>query len=248
MSQWHSNQQCIPWALWTVVQNLNWQVMNPLIDQVLITCFIPLWCHMSNTSESSKVQTAVILLDESLNFATVNPSDPWLNYVPSEFPKPSDGSKSWNGTICVSWEEKHLNVGLMLHHSVNPKWSFILFLPVCIHDIVAIKPCTVRVEIKWVINMQNVLNFLPIEIVRNSASKNVIILKHLFVGLPTILKPFTNVFWKRVSSLVCCLPSIFQNSLSVFWIFERSTPKVVSTLWTKCSFSSVKIIPIQMVG
>jgi hypothetical protein len=76
---------------------------------------------MSNTSESSEVETALILLDESLNFTIENPSDPWLDYVPSEFPNPSDSSKSWNGTVCVAREEKHLNVGLVLEHSVNPK-------------------------------------------------------------------------------------------------------------------------------
>lgn len=239
-----SNQQCIPWAFWTLIQNLNWQVVNPLCDQVLITSFPPLWCHMSNTSESSEVETALILLDESLNFTIENPSDPWLDYVPSEFPNPSDSSKSWNGTVCVAREEKHLNVGLVLEHSVNPKWSFILLMPVSIHDIVASLPCTIFIEIKCVVNMQNVLNVLSIEIVRNSTSKNIVILK---AGHLIIHEPFTNVTFKRVSSLVNCLSSIFQSCLSVVRTFDWSAPNVVSS-GCKICFSSVKIIPIQMIG
>lgn len=201
-----------------LIIHFDWLIVNPLRDQIIHWCFLPLRCHVPNTSNCSEVKVALVLLDESLNLATVNPSDPRLHYVPVKLLNPSNRSKSRHSAVRVSGEEQHLNVRLVLHHAVDPKWSLILQLPIFVHIVVAINPCTGVVVVEWVINMQKVLNFLVVEIVGDQVCPEIVILKCFSVFRFIMLQPSANVIWIWVTSLIIDLSSIFQSALSVIWV------------------------------
>jgi len=127
--------------------------VNPLSDQVLHRSSLPLWCHVTDTPDSGEIETALVGLNEALDFLPLNPSDPWVDNGPIELLDPLDGAKCWNCTIGVSREEKHLNVILPLHDAVNPERAFVLLVPIRVHSIVACHPCRIIAKIKSIINM-----------------------------------------------------------------------------------------------
>jgi len=154
--------------------------VHPLGYQVLHWSLLPLWCHVADASDGGEVEAALVLLDEALDLVAVYPGDPGLDDVPAELFDPLDSSEGWHGTVGVAREEEHLDVGLVLHDSIDPERALVLLMPVLIYRIIAVNPRGIVIIVERIVDFQDIFYFLDVEVVGDGVAEDIIILQLVF--------------------------------------------------------------------
>ena len=110
----------------------------------------------------------------------MNPSNPWLDDVPSELLDPLNCSKSWHSAISIAREEQHLNIRLVLHNSVDPERALVLLMPLSIYRIIAINPGGIFIIVERIVDLQDIFYFLDVEVVGDGVAEDIVILQLVF--------------------------------------------------------------------
>ena len=196
------------------LEHLDGQVVDPLRHQVVHWSSAPLWCHVSNTSYGGEIETTFVLFDEALNFTSLDPGNPWFGHVPAELLDPLDGAECGHCTVGVAREVEHLDVWLVSHYAVDPEGTLVLLVPVLVYLVVALHPGGVLVVVEVWVDVEDVLDGLVVEVVRDSVAKDVLVLHFTLLACHycwVVLKPFADVISERESSLVSGFTTILQE-------------------------------------
>ena len=120
---------------------------------------------MANTLYGSKIKIWFVFLIVASNLSITYPWGPLLLDGPVEVLNPMSSSEHWDGTISISREEEHLEVGMVFHDTINPEGALVLLMPLVINSIIALNPRSILIWVEVVLNTKLVLNILLVQIV-----------------------------------------------------------------------------------
>ena len=148
-----------------LVDNGDGNVMDPISNQLVNSSSVLAHDTVTTVSDGCEVKVVVVLFPESLDLALIDPGSPWSRDLPVKLLDPLASAQGWYNTVNITRVVENTHLWVVFHNPIDPNGATVGVLPHCHQEEASLIPFNFTIFVHGVVNVKNVFDFLPVEVI-----------------------------------------------------------------------------------